>query len=473
MGCVSYPFDLSQIKNTGFLDENDAVLFEAPIGSLKVTLSREELAYDDRTKATLTALVREYENSFISQLRQKVDAATNLFEACKAFDEGVTGFGQTREERLRAIITWRNLPLTHSITKVGFKTCMLANGWQRFDKFEDSTVRSTWATDAKIVIEHNPNYSLSRFAMAELVGEKVLWVRCKRVDRESTLRQLGLAEADVVTLDNFKVPVEKRISKTIRKRRTIDVVDKGRMQRVTQDVDMADGGFYVEQAPVLGWRRRRGSDFFRVNDTGHGISFHDLERVIDVCIDFDIIEKGTVILIKNYDQEVGDNWTLLGNEIVDQLKAKVDVSQFDSLHKKTVNNLNHRLHSLSKWDVFRKAPEDLREFKRDLTSLVGKLKGNVAPETDSDKACSALSKLGIEIEKPTVACPIAAIDERYQELCLKYPLLQMILNSSGHYSYENRQTVAQMRHYLSLLARPELMEIEEEDLDDEELDEAA
>jgi hypothetical protein len=49
----------------------------------------------------------------------------------------------------------------------------------------------------------------------------------------------------------------------------------------------------------------------------------------------------------------------------------------------------------------------------------------------------------------------------------------MILNSSGHYSYENRQTVAQMRHYLSLLARPEVLEIEEEDLDDEELEEAA
>jgi len=146
---------------------------------------------------------------------------------------------------------------------------------------------------------------------------------------------------------------------------------------------------------------------------------------------------------------------------------------YDQDVKESVNNLNHRLHSLSKWDVFRKAPEDLREFKRDLTSLVGKLKGNVAPETDSDKACSALSKLGIEIEKPTIACPIAAIDERYQELCLKYPLLQMILNSSGHYSYENRQTVAQMRHYLSLLARPEVMEIEEDDLGDEELEEAA
>ena len=45
MGCVMYPFDIEQIETGGFLARGDAILFEAPIGTLKVTLSREELAY--------------------------------------------------------------------------------------------------------------------------------------------------------------------------------------------------------------------------------------------------------------------------------------------------------------------------------------------------------------------------------------------------------------------------------------------
>ena len=50
-----------------------------------------------------------------------------------------------------------------------------------------------------------------------------------------------------------------------------------------------------------------------------------------------LVEVGTVILIKKHDQDVPDNWSLLGDDVIDNLKAKVDVAQFTGLHKKTVN----------------------------------------------------------------------------------------------------------------------------------------
>ena len=59
--------------------------------------------------------------------------------------------------------------------------------------------------------------------------------------------------------------------------------------------------------------------------------------VIDNCIEMGLVEVGTVILIKKHDQDVPDNWSLLGDDVIDNLKAKVDVAQFTGLHKKTVN----------------------------------------------------------------------------------------------------------------------------------------
>jgi len=451
MGCVMYPFDLRQIKTTGFLDIYDSVLFEAPIGSLKVTLSREELAYDDTTKATLSRLVEEYEQTFISQVRQKVTEAETLFNACKAFDDAVVNLGQTREERLRTLVDWRGLPITHNITKLEFKTSMLPGGWQTFEKFEDMNVRTTWATDATIVIEHNPSYSLSRFVMAELVGKKVLWVRCRRIHRDETLRRLG--NPDVIDLDNFKVPVEKRrLSKTIRKRRTLEIVGPGRLQRIAQDVDLADGGYYIEQHTRT-HRRGRASDYYSVGNHP-GLSLHELSTVIDTCLDLGLLETGTVILLKKGIQDVPDNWTELGQDIVEALKAKIDVSEFTALHKKTVDHINRTVRHLNRPDLFADAPEDLKVFQRDITSLMTQLSANRSESTSSDKAYSALQQLNISVEKPDVICPIDQINRRFAALGEKYPLLGLILNSIGYYSID-AATAKRMKHYFGLLTRPE------------------
>src|ERR1700686_4682206 len=102
--------------------------------------------------------------------------------------------------------------------------------------------------------------------MAELVGKSVLWVRCKRLVRDQVLQRLGNPE--VIDLDSFKVPVSRRVSKTVRKRKTLMVTSGGRIQRITQDVDLAEGGFMVESWPAHGHRSRRrgGGDNLRLTD---------------------------------------------------------------------------------------------------------------------------------------------------------------------------------------------------------------
>lgn len=453
MGCVMYPFDLSQIENSGFLANEDVVLFEAPIGSLKVILSREELAYDETTKTTLKSLVAEYENSFIEQVRLKVAEANSLFEAAKIFEDETDSLGSSRQERLRKLIRWEGRPMLSYVLKEDCKVECLPEGWSTFEKFEDGQARAKWAADATIVIEHNPSYSLSRFHMAQLVGKKILWVRCKRAVRDQVLERLGNPE--VVDLDSYKVPVTKRVSKTIRKRKTIMITPGGRLHRLTQDVDLAAGGFIVE-ATLSNGRRRRGNDYLRLTTAGHNMSFSDAESVIMTAFEFGLIEVGTVILVKDWDKDVSGDWHYVGDDFIDQLRERVDVSEFTGLHKKQLGHLNHNLQDLKKMNErtpFSTAPEEVRNFLGDLATLYNALETNSTASTQSDKAFAALKKLGVEVNKPDVACPIAAIQERYEALCTKYMLLRSIVEEHNYYS-RNAVKAEKLSHYFELLARP-------------------
>lgn len=474
MGCVMYPFDLSQIENTGFLDYDDQVMFDAPIGSLKVTLSREELAYDETTKTTLKSLVKEYEDTFLTQLRDKVDAATSLFQAAQIFEDETDALGHTRAGRLREIVRWQGRYITSSLSKnEHYKLDQLPEGWATFEKFESCSVRAKWAADATIVIEHNPSYSLSRFHMAGLVGKKVLWIRCKRVDRDIVLDQLGNPE--VVELDSFKVPVARRVSKTVRKRKTLMVTSGGRVQRLTQDVDMAEGGFIVESTPAYGYRRRASrGDNLRLTSDGGSMTFADAESVIMTAFEFGLIEVGTVILVKDYDKEVVGDWHFLMDDMVNEIRDRVDVSEFTGLHKKTVNNLNHYLRDVAQMKTFARAPENIQQFHSDLRMLFQALSANDTASTVSDKAFSALKKLGVEINKPDVTCPIAALEKRYEALCAEYLLLRSIIEQH-HYGWNAKaQRAVNLKHYFELLSRPAAANDNEEDIEDVELlDEAA
>lgn len=464
MGCVMYPFDLHQIENSGFLVDSDPVLFDAPIGSLKVTLSREELAYDDTTKTTLKNLVASYEDSFINQVREKVEAATSLFHAARIFENETVNLGSTRQEAMRRVVKWQGNFLGWTIPKGDFfKTGLLSEGWKSFDKFSDLGVRMSSVADATVVIEHNPNYSFGRFTMAGLVGKKVLWVRCKRIERARVLAALG--NPVVVNLDDYKVPVDKRVGRTVRKRRTMVVTEKG-FDLVTQEVDMADGGYYVEATTGGGWRRRGGNDWYRCGLSA--VSGWDFKDVVRTCVALNILESGQVILIKQSDQEVPDNWTPVGPAITTELQAKIDVSQFTGLHEKSLAHLDREIRSLSEAArELRSAPEDLQKFGEEIAALEISLRSESRDVTESDQAYAALKKLHVAIQKPDVACPIEAAKDKFEKLAAKYPLLRLILNNSRYYGLGDDARL-QLLHYFELLKKTELV-VEDEDL----LDQAA
>jgi hypothetical protein len=193
MGCVMYPISLYSVPGANvFLKDNDPVLFEAPIGSVSVTLSRENLAYDERTVATLTDLIQKYTTEFSSRVQAKIDEAVSFFDACRIFEEETKMLGSGRSGTLRGLINWRGrrLPQTIDCTSE-IKFMVLGSGWVPFDKFDRMAITPANLAGHEIVIEHNPSYSWERFAAADLVGKPVLWVRCKRDHLLDALATLG------------------------------------------------------------------------------------------------------------------------------------------------------------------------------------------------------------------------------------------------------------------------------------------
>jgi hypothetical protein len=447
MGCVMYPFDLRQIETSGFLDQSDDVLFEAPIGSLKVTLSREELAYDDRTKETLQTLVKEYEDSFIDQLRVKLAECDSYFAACRVFQRETEGLGAYRQDRLRGLVAWNGLRPQNTIRIANAKMMAFRNHTP--DKFENSggIAVNYLRNETKVAIEHNPSYSIQRLAAAGLAGQDVLWIRCKRVDRDQVLSEIG--NPDVIDLDNFKIePTEKR-KKTVRKRRTLVAPSEGgrNTHRVTQDVDLAEGGLYVQGMGVRGWGRTRGDYFYyqEMNDT----SCYVLEDVIKTCVELRILDPETVILIKTPDEELGENWTWLGDDIIQGLRDRIDLSQFTGLHNKDRSDIPNDIRTLITRCDLRTAPDDLREFYLEARQLHNDL-GAARPSTDSDKAFEALKSLGQQVDIPQVDCPISKIRVRYAALTNRYRLLSMILDKHGS-GWNRSDPNPDLRHYFSLL----------------------
>lgn len=452
MGCVMYPINLHLIKHSGFLNPSEAIVFDAKIGSLRVTLSREDLAYDDVTKATIEQLVAEYEESFVAKIQEAVSAASNWFSANEAFNSAMKPFGSWCMDEVRKRVSWNGYKLSHWIDKNDIKMMRLGEGWSSFEKFSSESVLSTWPADATIVIEHNPSYSAQRFALADLVGKKLLWIRCKRECRTEVLAAMG--NPDVVDLDDYKITPAERAKRTIRKRRTLLVNSVGNLWRETVDIDMAEGGLYVETSPSLRRWGTYGQEWFRVASGRQQMNFSAIDDVVETCVQLGLIAKETRILISNADVKLADNWELLGDNLIPRLTALVDKTQFSALHGRKLTDMERDLRLFSECNADG-LPSDLKALHQKASEMAASLRiienGSFVP-TPSDRAADALVRLGENNLRNDVPSPTAALNQEWAVMKRRYPLLRAVMSSTA-YGYGSRvEAQPMLSHYASLLA---------------------
>lgn len=96
-GCVLYPIDLTQIDDRAYQEEEDGevqlsesyakfagieqtIVFEFPIGAIDFDLSRERLAYNDRTVAALQARWKEFTDSLDNKIAHSFAGLSNDFD---------------------------------------------------------------------------------------------------------------------------------------------------------------------------------------------------------------------------------------------------------------------------------------------------------------------------------------------------------------------------------------------------------
>lgn len=111
--------------------------------------------------------------------------------------------------------------------------------------------------------------------MAELVGKKVLWARCKRVDRALVLdsrQSRGHRSRHLQGYDGESFQQDDPQAQTVM------ITSGGRVQRLSRDVDLAAGGLMVEATQLISTQP------VAVNDNEQG----DPEAEQD-DVDFDVL----------------------------------------------------------------------------------------------------------------------------------------------------------------------------------------
>lgn len=455
MGCVMYPIKLDQVPDIGFLEATDPILFDAPIGSIKMTLSREDLAYDPTTVNTIQRLVGEFKDELVANIQAKLNEQETFILASHKLWELTREYSTNRRNVVRDAVRWHNYALYDQITcKDKHFKLMRVTARMRPDKFETvNAVHPYELSNHKIVVEHSPQYSIRKLEKAGLFGSDFLWIRCKKGDLEEVLTQIG--NPDYMVLDDVEVEENKR-PKNIKKRRVLRVHHiNGTCNMETVDIDMAAGGKFIK----LGfrnnnWSSRRWRSGYMV-ETNRTVDDTAFKRFIEACVKLNLLSLDDRILIATEDEKLPDVWQWLGEAMMPQLRAKITVDQLKPTFDKTVNNLSHHLRHFSRYNI-EQAPDDLKLLAEEAKNLINQLNGNTQrKDSDADVAFTALKFIGYnEIpERVVVKCPCDDLNNRWNALKRdRYPILETLLSASTWgWEHADREKQRYLTHYFHLL----------------------
>jgi hypothetical protein len=437
MGCVMYPFDINALDASDrcLIDSSDCTVIDAPIGSLSVTLSREALSYDNRTKATLQALVEKHRATLISTAQAAVDSAPTYFEACRDFNKTTAGLALNVIGALRGQVGWRGRGVVETLV-LGAKKMMLEEGWTIFTRLKDERqISTTEAIGATVVIQHSSSQSLPRMLRAGLQGKKVLWVRAPKAAKADVLAAMG--NPDHIVLEEFKLP--KRVidrTSTIRKKQVVVLHGQHtRLELVEKDIDLGLGGFVIQLAGGRGRNR-----YWKLNPFGSEIGAYTLESLLSQAVKWGVIADGTQVLVvrNSLDLPAIGEWTWLKDTLVEGFKSKIDPNQPAYSSRPKFDSLSAQAQSLFTFrDELGRAPQAVRDAITAITALRSVSQG-ATDKTISDRAADALASLGVSITRPTVDSSTRQIEAAVSDIAEAHPLLLLILK---HHNYSDSVSV--------------------------------
>lgn len=464
MGPVMYPIDLNMVEHDHFVERQDCILFDAQIGTVSVSSSRESLAYDDKTKETLSALLSRYADLYVETIQAEINTAQTYFEACKTADEKASSLGTVRAEIVKGRLAWCQIPIRRYVVEYDnksiasanppVKTSLVSENRTWVDRFDRIAINTSTAAGAIIAVEHTPYRSAERMLAAGLVGKRILWVRCKKPELQGFLLSIG--NPDYILLDTVKLdpmvrgPSGGTRDKNVRMRPTLKVETEslyGTVEERKTPVDLSAGGLYVDRVS-----HGRNSKWFELGTGYQPKREYDFKSFLRQMVEMKIIDEDLQILIPDPKDTLNDDWYPAGEYLEMKLRDRFDPKQVTPHLGFSRNDLPSRVrHIVEKEIDLSNAPAELTQLAAEVRILLAGLKKDRV-ENEHDKINGLLKQLTGKGEERKEDDPTDGLDDRWQQFAKDHPIFVELTNNL-EYAYNDgmRKLKSNVEVYFNLV----------------------
>lgn len=455
MGCVAYPINFEAIGQHHWPWKHSNIVFDAPIGSLSFTISREELGYDEPTKNQINELLRSFEVDYAAKLQARIDAAQTYVEACSILEslyQTHQGVGHLLNNKL---LTFKGKNLRTSFsTKLLECRVMIVDDLSNIDKFDANGISdrrsSSWSIDAHSMsriksVVYNTKSSLTLLKLKQLNPETpFLWVRPKNMSPNEALLNLGLDDLPCHNLDEVKPP--KRVVKPAQKRdpnvKPVYFINSNGRADDKLPCDLSQGGVFV----VLHHRPyHRRDHFFLRSPFKTVVGGYEVRNINNFLTDRKLIDQKHIWCFLPDEVPQTDDWVLLGDYIDAQLTPLIDDKELIRFQdrKGLEGELQRWSKCLPHLDTT-VVPQDLLDFCKQVDEAFNLKFVDDGLYTAYTQYCSPS-----RTERKTLN---TILKDQRMALEIKYPLLHRLSAYISYYWEVKPKDVAEINHYFTLLA---------------------
>jgi len=435
-GCVLYPLNLAELMDVVDYDESQLpIIVDVPIGTASVSTSREQLGYDEPTKANLLATWNRVRAAINKELQEALDNPDNFFDACVVYRELAQRLGKAmiKEPKWRGKFQLRSVFPYNGSTGVTVRVMKLETFqdilWQPprqpsqryyyYGRKEAPTLSPEELKPVLVCWEHpDCTFPKDRIRMVRSQNQSapILWVKAADVQR---IQEVYGFESilDLRDFDRLKLVVKRarRERQAVTKQ---DIRNFDRFRSVYYNSDLEKAVYVL-------------TDAHQYSVLGASMDFEAVERsYVRPLREMGIIDVPVIVLVKSQRNLVKD---------------RPDWIHLDQLLKETIKDADPKSY-VKKQDarrfLYSSMVQVLALRKDKLPKMMRKLIGEAQEVEKLSLNEPKLIDLWERVtgkELPEVKNPL---QDRFDKIAAKYPLLQMVYRHND-----------QLDHYLKLIAR--------------------
>lgn len=497
MGCVAYPIDFSNLPSP-YNDHrwpfrNSPILFEAAIGSLSFTTSREELGYDARTIQTIVSLLNKFEDDYAEKLQAKVDEAVSYVEACGIYVELQSTHPQTQYLAQQQKLTYKGKHLVneHSFRLSDVRLQLVTpSEVQYLDKFTTSglplrsrinsttraSIPATGLKDIKTVVySSKPKkpfqvHRLKHHFSKPENAEPFIWIKPNLLELQQALTRYNFDDLKLVDIETLPLPDRATLaslstsasnstststlkrSKTCKSTLCLDPSEHRPQKSLLDYADTSLQVFVLTDFSSYRSRQYRYRNYTVRN--GHSINKSEINSLISLLKDHapnntdanKLLEHIWVFDVDAEQQQRPPNAIMLGDYFVQTFEPQIDPlilktiqtnTKLQEYHWKKYANLSPNLdHSI--------VPQPFLDL---CAKVQDGLSSNRFVLYETKNLYDTYSRLNPSISNDPEVSLADLLNEELKQLFKTYPLLELVLDELNNYTPNPKH----LHHYFSLV----------------------